>query len=255
MKYSPSEMMTVVAARNLENKSRVFVGIGMPNLSANLARRLHAPDIVLIYEAGVIGAEPLRLPLSIGDPCLVTGALSVCSFYSIFAFYLQRGLIDVGFLGGAQIDRFGNLNTTVIGSYDNPKVRLGGSGGGCEIATFAKKVLVIIPHNKRRFPERVDFNTSPGFFQGRAERLRQGYPGAGPEKVITDLGVLEFDETGEMVLTHLHPGVTVEKVQQNTGWELKVSPHLKETGPPNKEELTILREELDPEGLYLKKSE
>ncbi|NLC11022.1 MAG: CoA-transferase subunit beta, partial [Firmicutes bacterium] len=114
MKYSPSEMMTVVAARNLENKSRVFVGIGMPNLAANLARRLHAPDIVLIYEAGVIGAEPLRLPLSIGDPCLVTGALSVCSFHSIFAFYLQRGLVDVGFLGGAQIDRFGNLNTTVI---------------------------------------------------------------------------------------------------------------------------------------------
>jgi len=251
MSYTSNETMVAVAARALNNHEKVFVGIGLPNLAANLARKLYAPNVILIYEAGVIGAEPLRLPISIGDPCLVTGSLAVCSFHNIFANYLQRGLIDVGFLGGAQIDRFGNLNTTVIGDYHNPKVRLGGSGGGCEIATFAKKIITIIPHDLKHFPTGVDFITSPGFLGGRKERENLKLPGNGPEKVITNLGVLEFDADGEMVLTQTHPGVTAEKVRENTGWDLKVASELQETKPPTDEELQVLREELDPDGVYL----
>jgi glutaconate CoA-transferase, subunit B len=249
--YSSAETMIAVAARTLNNHERVFVGIGLPNLASNLARRLYAPNVVLIYEAGVIGAEPVRLPISIGDPCLVTGSLAVCSFHEIFANYLQRGLIDVGFLGGAQIDRYGNINTTVVGDYNKPKVRLGGSGGGCEIAIFANKIITIIPHDLRHFPAKVDFITSPGFMGGREERDKLGFRGGGPEKVITNLGVLEFDEHGEMVLTQVHPGVTVDKVKENTGWDLKVASGLKETDPPTDEELHVLRNELDPDGVYL----
>lgn len=253
MSYTPNEIMVVEAARTLQNQERVFVGIGLPNLAANLARRLYAPEVILIYEAGVIGAEPIRLPISIGDPCLVTGALGVCSFHEIFANYLQRGLIDVGFLGAAQVDRHGNINTTVIGDYNNPKVRLGGSGGGCEIATFAKKVIMIIPHDVRHFPEKIDFLTSPGFPGSRSAREKLPHWGQGPEKVITNLGVLEFDEEGEMFLTHVHPGVSPEKVQENTGWPLKMAAEIRETTPPTGEELGLLRDELDPHGTYLGK--
>ncbi len=251
MSYTSAETMIAVAARSLPNHARIFVGIGLPNLAANLARKLYTPDNILIYEAGVIGAEPLRLPISIGDPCLVTGSLAVCSFHNIFANYLQRGLIDVGFLGGAQIDRYGNINTTVVGDYRNPKVRLGGSGGGCEIAIFAKKIITIIPHDLRHFPAKVDFITSPGFVGGRQNRTALKLPGGGPEKVITNLGVLEFDADGEMILTHVHPGVTVEKVRENTGWDLNVASEVKETDPPTPEELRVMREELDPDGVYL----
>lgn len=251
MSYTSTEMMVVEAARELKDYQRVFVGIGLPNLAANLARNLYSPEVVLIYEAGIIGAEPLRLPISIGDPCLVTGSLAICSFHNIFANYLQRGLIDVGFLGGAQIDRYGNINTTVIGNYHKPKVRLGGSGGGCEIAIFAKKIITIIPHDRRHFPEKVDFITSPGFIKGRKERDLYKLPGGGPSKVITNLGVLEFDSEGEMILTRVHPGVKVDKVKENTGWDLKVAPKLQETSPPTLKELTMLREKLDPQKNYL----
>lgn len=251
MTYTSNETMIVVAARALNNHEKVFVGIGLPNMAANLARKIYAPDLVLFYEAGVIGAEPLRLPISIGDPCLVSGSLAVCSFHSIFANYLQRGLVDVGFLAGAQIDRFGNLNTTVIGEYDKPKVRLPGSGGGCEIATFAKKIITIIPHNLKHFPEKIDFITSPGFIGGRKGRKDLNMIGEGPEKVITNLGVLEFDSEGEMILTQVHPGVSKEKILENTGWPLKVASELRETEPPTAEELKVLREELDPDGVYL----
>ncbi len=250
MNYTSAEMMVVTAARMLKNGDRVFVGIGMPNLAVNLAKRLHAPDVHMIFEAGVIGAKPSRLPLSIGDPCLVTGAGSVCSMFDVFAFYLQRGLIDIGFLGAAQVDRFGNLNSTVIGSYERPKARLAGSGGACDIACLAKKVFVLIPHEKRRLPEKVDFITSPGFLGGRAERSSLGLEG-GPDTVITNKGVLRYDETGEMILTSIHPGVTVDEVLASTGWALKVSSTLEITPEPNDEELRILREELDPTGVYL----
>jgi glutaconate CoA-transferase subunit B len=252
--YSSSELMTINASRLLRDGDVVFVGVGLPNLACNLARRTHAPNLVMIYEAGVIGAQPARLPLSIGDPTLVSGALAVCSMYDIFALYLQRGNIDVGFLGGAQIDRFGNINATVIGGYDRPKVRLPGSGGSMEISAWANRCYVLTPHQKRRFPEKVDFRTSAGFLGGRAEREAARLRGNGPQAVVTDLGILEPDENGELSLVALHPGKTVEQVQENTGWEVKIAASLRTTDPPTEEELRILRQDLDPQGIYLKGS-
>jgi len=252
--YTSSELLTINAARLLRDGDRVFVGVGLPNLACNLARRTHAPNLLMIYEAGVIGAQPARLPLSIGDPTLVSGALAVCSMYDIFAFYLQRGNVDVGFMGGAQIDRFGNINATVIGDYLHPKVRLPGSGGSMEIAAWANRCYLLTPHSKRRFPEKLDFRTSAGFLSGRAERQAANLRGGGMLAVVTDLGIMEPDETGELILTTLHPGVTAEQVCENTGWELKVTHSLRTTLAPAPEELRILREDLDPQGIYLKGS-
>ena len=252
MEYSSSELLTINAARLLRDGDTVFVGVGLPNLACNLARRTHAPNLVMIYEAGVIGAQPARLPLSIGDPTLVSGSLGVCSMYDIFAFYLQRGNVDVGFLGGAQIDRYGNINATTIGDYNHPKVRLPGSGGSMEIAAWANRCYILTPHQKRRFPERVDFRTSAGFLGGRAEREALGLRGGGPQAVVTDLGILEPDENGELVLAALHPGATVEQARQNTGWDLKSVPDIRYTDHLKEEELRILHEELDPQGIYLK---
>jgi len=245
--------MTVTAARELRDHEIVFVGIGLPNLASNLAKRTHAPNLIMIYEAGVIGADPTRMPLSIGDPCLVSGSQSVCSMFEVFGLYLQAGRIDVGFLEGAQIDKYGNINSTVIGDYRAPKVRLPGSGGACEIASLAKRILIITRHESRRFPEKVDFVTSPGFLRGRQEREQLGLEGGGPDAVITDLGVLRFDkETGEMMLDSIHPGVKLEDVKRNTGWDLKISKELKITNEPLEEEISILRQ-LDPRGTYLGK--
>lgn len=249
--YNASELMIINASRMLRNGDVVFVGVGQPNLACNLARRTHAPDLLMIYEAGVIGAQPERLPLSIGDPTLVSGATAVCSMYDIFSLYLQRGNVDVGFMGGAQIDRFGNINATVIGDYAHPKVRLPGSGGSKEIAAWANRCYIMTPHQKRRFPEKVDFRTSAGFLGGRAERQAAGLRGGGPQAVITDIGILEPDDSGELILTALHPERTVEEAQANTGWALKIAPQIRRTEPPAAEELRILREELDPDGIYL----
>jgi glutaconate CoA-transferase subunit B len=248
--FTAPELMTINAARMLRDGDVVFVGVGLPNLACNLARRTHAPNLVMIYESGVIGAQPARLPLSIGDPSLVSGALAVCSMYDIFAFYLQRGFISVGFMGGAQIDRFGNVNATVIGDYRKPKVRLPGSGGAMEIAAWADRWFIITPHQKRRFPEKVDFCTSAGFLTGRSQRVKTGVRGSGPQAVVTDLGILEPDENGELVLTQLHAGATAEQAQQNTGWALRCAPELKDTKPPTEEELALLRD-LDPQRIYL----
>jgi glutaconate CoA-transferase, subunit B len=250
--YSSPELLTINAARLLRDGDTVFVGVGLPNLACNLARRTHAPNLVMIYEAGVIGAQPARLPLSIGDPTLVSGALSVCSMYDIFAFYLQRGNVDVGFLGGAQIDRYGNINATVIGDYVHPKVRLPGSGGSQEIAAWANRCYVLTPHQKRRFPEKCDFRTSAGYLGGRSEREAANLRGQGPVAVVTDIGFLEPDASGELVLTALHPEKTAEEAKANTGWELRAAASLRTTEPPTEEELRILREELDPRGIYLK---
>ncbi len=250
--YSSAELMCVNASRLLRDGDNVFVGVGLPNLACNLARRTHAPNLQMIYEAGVIGARPSRLPLSIGDPTLVSGAMSVVSMYDIFTLYLQRGNVDVGFLGGAQIDRYGNINATVIGPYETPKVRLPGSGGSQEIAAWANRCYIITPHQKRRFPERVDFATSAGYLGGQGERQAAGVRGKGPVAVVTDLGILEPDESGEMILTTLHPGVTAEQVMANTGWALKSAAKVAVTEPPSAHELRILREELDPTGIYLK---
>jgi glutaconate CoA-transferase subunit B len=249
--YSSAELMIINAARLLRDGDVVFVGVGQPNLACNLAKRTHAPNLVMIYEAGVIGAEPARLPLSIGDPTLVSGALSVVSMYDIFANYLQRGNVDVGFMGGAQIDRFGNINATVIGDYAHPKVRLPGSGGSQEIAAWANRCYIMTPHQKRRFPEKVDFMTSAGFLSGRAEREATGVRGGGMLAVVTDIGMMEPDENGEMVLTALHPGKTVEQAKENTGWDLKVVSELRTTETVTENELRILREELDPNGIYV----
>jgi glutaconate CoA-transferase subunit B len=250
MNYRANELMVCQAARQLQDGEVAFVGIGLPNLACNLARRLHAPGLILIYESGAVGAVPERLPISIGDPSLVTNSLSVCSMFDIFSYYLQGGLIDVGFLQGAQIDRFGNLNTTVVGDYARPTVRLPGSGGACEIAILARRVLIIAPQTKRGFPERVDFITSPGFIDGPGTRRSLGLTGGGPAMVITDLGCYEFTD-GEMILTSLHPGCTLEQVRNNTGWNVHVSADLETTDEPTSEELRILREELDPAHLYI----
>jgi glutaconate CoA-transferase, subunit B len=250
--YSPSEMMAAVASRELVNGEVVFVGIGLPNLACNLARALQAPDLVLIYESGAVGAVPERLPVSIGDPSLVTGSLMVCSMADVFQLFLQNGKIEVGFLGGAQIDRWGNINTTVIGNYRKPKVRLPGSGGAAEIAVHAKRVLIISRLNARAFPAEVDFLTSPGQRCRGKSRQELGMPGAGPIKVITDKGILENDPaTGEMVLTALYPGIAVEDVKANVGWPLRALEQLGRVAPPTAEELHLLRHVLDPKSLFL----
>ena len=251
MTYTPSELMTVNAARLLRDGDVVFVGIGLPNMACNLARRTHAPTLTLIYEAGVIGAQPARLPLSIGDPTLVSGAASVCSMYEVFAFYLQRGKVDVGFLGGAQIDRYGNVNATVIGEYNRPKVRLPGSGGSAEIAAWADRCYLITPHQKRRFPAKCDFVTSAGFLEGGTARRRTGVRGRGPQAVVTNLGILEPNANGELILAALHPGATIEQVRAKTGWSVKVSTHLRTTEAPGEQELKLVREEFDPQSLYI----
>jgi glutaconate CoA-transferase, subunit B len=248
--YSRSEMMIVSSARQLAGERVCFVGIGPPNIACNLAKRTGAPDLELVYEAGVFGAHPRRLPLSIGDPTLVTGAVSITSMYELFAYYLQRGLVDVAFLGASQIDRFGNINTTVIGDYATPKVRLPGSGGACDIAINARKVFVIMPQSTRSFVEEVDFVTSPGHLAGERP---DNWPGGGPAVVVTGLGVYEFGSSGEMYLASLHPGVTLDDVRDSCAWEMAVAENLVATEPPTDEELRLIREELDPEGIYTSK--
>jgi glutaconate CoA-transferase subunit B len=250
--YTSSELMIAASARALQGERVVFVGVGMPNIACNLARRTVAPDLELVYESGVFGARPARLPLSIGDPTLVSGATSVCSMADLFMNYLQGGRIEAAFLGAAQIDRFGNLNSTVIGEYAHPKVRLPGSGGACEIAIHAKKVFLITPLSKRTFVEKLDFVTSPGHLDGRPDgRSRLGIPGGGPQLVVTNKANFVFDqESKEMVLSSLHPGVTFEEVQAEVSWPLKSVSALEETVPPTTEELRLMREELDPDGIY-----
>jgi glutaconate CoA-transferase subunit B len=250
--YTSSELMIAASARALEGERVVFVGVGMPNIACNLARRTVAPDLELVYESGVFGARPARLPLSIGDPTLVSGATSVCSMSDLFMNYLQGGRIEVAFLGAAQIDRFGNLNSTVIGDYAHPKIRLPGSGGACEIAIHAKKVFLITPLSKRTFVEKIDFVTSPGHLDGRpGGRSSLGIPGGGPHLVVTNKANFVFDaQSREMVLHSLHPGVTFDEVQAEISWELKSISAPGETLPPTVEELRIMREELDPDGIY-----
>ena len=242
--WSAEEMMTVVGSRQLRNGMSCFVGIGIPSTVANLARNTHAPDLFLIYEAGVLGSKPYRLPLSIGDGELATTADSVVSVPEVFNYWLQGGRIDVGYLSAAQIDRYANLNTTVIGpDYHQPRVRLPGAGGAPEIAAHCREVTIIMRHTRRAFVSEVDFVTSVGL--GPAENLRSelGFKGAGPVEVITDLGVLRPDPvSGELALVAVHPGVDVEEVLEQTQWPLQVSPSLSITDPPTDEELAVLRD-------------
>lgn len=249
--YTPSELMIACSARALAGERVVFVGVGLPNIACNLAQRTVSPDLELVYESGVFGAHPARLPLSIGDPTLVSGAVSVCPMSDLFMNYLQGGRIEVAFLGAAQIDRFGNINTTVIGDYRQPKVRLPGSGGACEIAIHAQKVFVIVRLSKRAFVDRLGFTTSAGHLNGKpGERKSLGMPGAGPKLVVTDKAIFRFDDDGEMILSSVHPGVTPEAVQAEVSWPLKMATDLVVTPPPSAEELRIMRAELDTEGIY-----
>jgi glutaconate CoA-transferase, subunit B len=240
--YSADEMMTVAAARTLRDDAVCFVGIGLPSAAANLARATHAPNVVLVYESGTIGAKPTRLPLSIGDGELAETADTVVSVAEIFNYWLQGGRIDVGFLSAAQIDRYANLNSTVIGPYDSPTVRLPGAGGAPEIAASCKEVVIVIRQSLRTFVRKLDFVTSVGHGSGPSDRERLGLTGAGPSVVITDLGLLRpHPETLQLELTHLHPGVSVETVLAATGWDLAVSDQLRRTQPPTPHELEVLR--------------
>jgi glutaconate CoA-transferase, subunit B len=239
--WTAAEMMTIAAARTLPDGASCLVGIGLPSTAANLARRVHAPGLVLVYESGAIGAKPAYLPLSIGDGILAETADTVVSLVEIFSYWIQAGRIDVGFLGAAQIDRFANINTTIIGSsYTSPKIRLPGAGGAPEIAAGCKEVIIVVRQTRDRFVDRLDFVTSIGHGTGGDEPRRQG---RGPTAVITDLGVLEPDpDTRELVLTRVHPGVTAADAQAATGWELRVAAPLETTPPPTEEELRVLRE-------------
>ncbi len=240
--WSADEMMTVTAARQLRNGAVCFVGIGLPSAACNLARRTHAPDLVLIYESGTVGTRPRVLPLSIGDGELADTAACVISLPEVFAHYLQRGRVDVGFLGAAQIDRHGNLNSTVIGGYSRPTVRLPGSGGAPEIAAQAREVLVIMKQSPRSFVPRLDFMTSCGYLGGTGERARAGFPGRGPRAVITDFGVLRpHRETEELELCALYPGVTAEAARAATGWPLRLAEDLEVQPAPEPEDLAALR--------------
>ncbi len=241
--HTPDEMMTVAAARALRNDDVCFVGIGAPSAACNLARLTHAPDLTLIYESGTIGTRPDILPLSIGDGELAETAITTVSVPEMFQYWLQGGRISIGFLGAAQLDRFGNINTTVIGPYDDPKVRLPGGGGAPEIAASCAEVFVTMKHHPRGLVETVDFVTSLGFGPTGTERASLGVFTRGPTLVVTDLATLQPDpHTRELVVSSLHPGVDRERVLTATGWEVRFADDLEETPVPTSEELSILRE-------------
>lgn len=241
--YTSDEMMTVSAARTLRDGQICFVGIGLPSTAANLARLTHAPNVVLIYESGPIGAKPSVLPLSIGDGDLAETADTVVSTPEIFRYWLQGGRVDVGFLGAAQLDRFANINTTVIGDYRKPSIRLPGAGGAPEISSSAKEVLIIVKQSKRTFVDKLDFITSAGYLSGGDARQRAGIPGRGPTAAITDLCILRPDPaTRELTVTSIHPGITRDLVKKKTGWPLLFAEDCEETPAPTACELEVLRD-------------
>jgi glutaconate CoA-transferase subunit B len=241
--FTSDEMMTIAASRMVRNGASLFVGIGLPSAAANLARLTHAPETVLIYESGTIGTKPSVLPLSIGDSELAETSVAVVSVPEMFAYWLQGGRIDLGFLGAAQIDRFANINSTVIGDYRKPSTRLPGAGGAPEIAASSKEVLITLRHSTRALVAKLDFVTSVGHVDGYDSREKLRLPGKGPTAVITDLGILTPDPvTKELTLTSIHPGVDLEKVIKATGWPLKVASDVKTTAPPTAEELSVLRD-------------
>lgn len=251
--YSLTELMIVEGARNLKNGQVVFVGTGLPVASSVLAQRTHAPELIVIAETGPVAPSVLPNVMAVSDPRIWHRAVRIGSLMDVLGGILQRGLCDVGFLGGAQIDRYGNLNSTCIGDWHRPKVRLVGSGGASDIASCARRTLVITRHEKRRFVPRCDYITSPGFLDGPGARERAGLPGGGPDRIITDLGVMGFHpETKEMMVLSLHPGVAFEDVQEETAFPLLKADSIEETDPPGDDVLKILRNDVDPGGTYLK---
>ncbi|PIP42703.1 MAG: 3-oxoadipate--succinyl-CoA transferase subunit B [Desulfobacterales bacterium CG23_combo_of_CG06-09_8_20_14_all_51_8] len=246
--YIKPELMACCGAREIKNHHVVIVGTGFPAMSANIAKHTHAPDAILMQESGVVDARPKRPALSVGDPCLNPGAAMVGNLLDIMGMFLQAGWVDVGFLSGSQVDKFGNINTTAIGDYEHPKTRLPGSGGANPIGSLAKKTLIIALHDKRRLAERVDFITTPGYIDGNGARERWGLPAnTGPECIITNKAILRFDKTtGEACLESYHPGHSIDEIRENTPWDLKILENVHETEPPTERELEVIRKILDP---------
>ncbi|MCX7634231.1 MAG: hypothetical protein N2Z74_00615 [Syntrophales bacterium] len=252
-KFTLQEMMAVAAAREIKDGEKVIIGTGLPLLASFLAKKTHAPNMIALYESGAIDCRPIKTPFSVADSVLVPGAAMQGGLMEGLGM-VHAGDVDVGFLGGAQIDKYGNLNTHVIGDYLSPRVRFAGSGGSNDIGTGCKRTIIMMLHHRQRFPERVDFVTTPGYFNGGREREKYGLPGGGPSVVISTLGILRFDpETREMYLESYHPGVTIEEIKANTGWDLKIADNVRETEHPDPELIRILREECDPTGVFLKK--
>jgi glutaconate CoA-transferase, subunit B len=246
--YIKPELMACCGAREIRDRDLVIVGTGFPTLSANIAKHTHAPGAMMMQESGVYDAQPIRPALSVGDPCLNPGAAMIGGLMDIMGTFLQAGWVDVGFLSGSQVDKFGNINTTAIGDYHRPRSRLPGSGGANPIGSLARRIIIIALHDKRRLAERVDFLTTPGYIDGPGARERAGLPpGTGPQVIVTNKAVLRFDpETKEAYLASFHPGCSVEEVREHTPWDLRVADDVSETEPPRPEELRALREVLDP---------
>jgi glutaconate CoA-transferase subunit B len=251
--FTMQELMAVAAAREIKDGEKVIIGTGLPLLGAFLAQKTHAPNMIAIYESGAIDCKPVVTPLSVADAVLVPGAAMQGGLMEALGL-VHKGELDVGFLGGAQIDKYGNLNTHVIGDYYNPKVRFAGSGGSNDIGAGCKRTIVMMLNQKQRFPEKVDFLTTPGYFGGAGQRETMGFPGGGPSVVVSTMGILRFHrETKEMYLESYHPGVTIEQIMAATGWNIMVADDVKETERPSPELIRILREEIDPTGVFLKK--
>jgi glutaconate CoA-transferase subunit B len=250
--YTLTELMAVVAAREIRDGEVVFAGTGLPMLGVMLAQRTHAPRCIIIFEAGTVASRLAHLPMSVGDPRVMRGAATAAGLMEVFTYILQAGRVDVGFLSGAQVDRFGNINSTSIGRDPrHPSVRFSGSGGACDIACLAKRTIIIAKHEKRRFPEKVDYVTSPGWLGGGTSRLDSGLVRGGPDAVVTTMGVMRFRaDSRAAYLTSYHPGLTPRAVAEATGFPLEVSEAV-ETPAPGPEELRILREDVDPEGIFL----
>jgi glutaconate CoA-transferase subunit B len=250
--FTLQELQTVIAAREIKNGDMVLIGTGLPLLAAMLAQMTHAPDMVSIYESGAIDSKPKILPLSISETCLIPGAAMVGGLLEALGL-VHAGDLDIGFLGGAQIDMYGNLNSHVIGDYYNPAVRFAGSGGANDIASGCQRTIIIMPHTKRRFVKKVDFITTPGYLTGGDSRDKLGFPGKGPAIVVSNLGVMRFEtESKEMYVESLHPGASIDQIKDNTDWDIKIADQLKETTLPTVEEIRILRRELDPDRLFLR---
>lgn len=254
--YTLPELMITACAREVLDGERVLIGVGLPLLGAMLAKKTHAPNCKMAYETGSFDSLPSRTPFSVVDADLVPRAIYAGQLPDIMALFLQRGFIDIGFIGGAQVDKYGNLNSTCFGDYFNPTVRFPGSGGAHDFGSFARRSLIVMLHEKRRFVEKCDYVTTPGYLNGGDSRYEAGIPlGTGPQAVISSMGVFRFSpESKEMYLESYHPGVSIDDVKENVNWDLKVSPIVRPTEPPTDEQVRIIRE-LDPEGFFLRRSE
>jgi len=254
MEYNTTELLACIASRELENGTSIFVGTGLPIIATMLAQRLHAPDLLIVFEAGGIGPKIPTIPISVGDSRTFYKAVMAASMDYAMGI-AQAGLVDYGFLGAAQIDKYGNLNTTVIGDHDRPKVRLPGSGGANDVGSLCTRTITLMRHDKLRFVEKLDYLTTPGYLTGPGAREKAGLPAeTGPYRVITQLGVMGFhEETKEMMLLNVHPGVTVDDVVENTSFKLIIPENVSTTSPPTSEELQLLREEIDPSGIVIGK--